>query len=152
MSARRRCRGGRRGCDERGSAMVEFVWLAILLLVPLVYVLLATFEVQRGAFGVSAASRAAGRAFTLAESPQEGRRQARAAAALALRDQGVTQFELEISCRPEPCLSPGSVATVVVRAQVVLPLAPEALGGGAPSFGVSSTHRVPSGRYVEAEP
>lgn len=135
---------------ERGSAMVEFVWLAILLLVPLVYLLLATFEVQRGAFGVSAASQAAGRAFSLAESPQEGRQRARAAAATVLRDQGVDRFELEISCRPEPCLSPGSVATVVVRTEVALPWAPDVLGGGAPRFAVSATHRVPSGRYVEA--
>ncbi|MFS3128080.1 hypothetical protein ACLM5J_06715 [Nocardioides sp. Bht2] len=136
--------------DEDGSAMVEFVWLAILLLVPLVYLLLSTFEVQRGAFGVSAASRAAGRAFTLADSPEEGRRRARTAAAIALRDQGISDFELEISCRPQPCLSPGSVASVVVRAQVQLPLLPDALGGGSPSFAVTSTHRVPSGRYIEA--
>ena len=36
---------GRR--DERGSAVVEFSWLAILLMVPLVYVMLAVFDVQR---------------------------------------------------------------------------------------------------------
>ncbi|MBD8868766.1 hypothetical protein [Nocardioides donggukensis] len=139
---------------ERGSALIEVTWLAILLLVPLVYVLISVFDVQRGAFGVSAASRAAGRAYTLADSDAEGRRQAHAAAATALADQGIPadRFTLDIGCRPVPgdCLSPGSVVTVVVRSRVDLPLVPAALGGGAPSFRLESVHRVPVGRYVES--
>ena len=139
-----------RGDD--GSALIEVTWLAILLMVPLVYVLLSVFDVQRGAFGVSAASRAAGRAYSLADTDAEGRSRARAAARTALADQGFDDgFDLDITCTPEPrnCLSPGSVITVVVRAQVDLPLAPAALGGGSPSFRVESTHRVPYGTYVE---
>lgn len=138
---------------EDGSALVEVTWLSLLLMVPLVYVLMSVFDVQRGAFGVTAASRAAGRAYSLAESDADGRRQARAAATLALRDQGIEggDLDVEISCTPEPthCLSPGSVITVVVRTQVVLPLAPPALGSDAPSFRLESTHQVPFGRYVE---
>jgi hypothetical protein len=132
---------------------VEVTWLSLLLMVPLVYILMSVFDVQRGAFGVTAASRAAGRAYSLADSDAEGRRQARAAATLALRDQGIEggDLDVDISCRPEPthCLSPGSVITVVVRTQVVLPLAPPVLGGDAPSFRLESVHRVPFGRYVE---
>lgn len=139
--------------DERGSAVVEVVWLSILLMVPLVYVMLAVFDVQRGAYAVSAASRAAGRAYALADSDAEGRSQAEAAARLALQDQGLDPDRLgvDVSCRPDPgdCLSPGSDITVVVRTQVRLPLAPAALDGGAPSFRVESVHRVPYGRYVE---
>ena len=138
--------------DESGSALIEVTWLAILLMVPLVYVLMSVFDVQRGAFGVSAASRSAARAYALADSDAEGRARARAAAGVALADQGFDgDFDLDISCVPEPrsCLSPGSVITVVVRTQVDLPLAPSALGGGAPSFRVDSTHRVPYGTYVE---
>lgn len=137
--------------DDRGSALVEVTWLAILLLVPLVYVLLAVFDVQRGAFGVSAASRAAGRAFALAPSDGEGLSRAHAAAAVALGDQGVDEFDLVVACTPVPtdCLAPGSVVTVTVRSQVDLPLVPAALGGGAPSVRVQSVHRVPVGRYVE---
>ena len=141
----------RRGDD--GSALVEVTWLSLLLMVPLVYILMSVFDVQRGAFGVTAASRAAGRAYALADSDADGRRQARAAAELALRDQGINggDLEVDISCNPEPghCLSPGSVITVVVRTRVVLPLAPPVLGGEAPSFRLESVHRVPFGRYVE---
>lgn len=139
--------------DERGSAVVEVVWLSLLLMVPLVYVMLAVFDVQRGAFGVSSASRAAGRAYALADSDVEGHRRAAAAARLALEDQRVPTdgMEVEVTCRPEPghCLSPGSDITVVVRTRVALPLAPPVLGGEAPSFRVESVHRVPYGRYVE---
>nr|MBA2464590.1 hypothetical protein [Nocardioidaceae bacterium] len=55
--------------DESGSALVEVTWLAILLLVPLVYVVLGVFEVQRASFGSTSAARAAGRAFVLAPDP-----------------------------------------------------------------------------------
>lgn len=137
---------------EQGSALVEVTWLSLLLMVPLVYLLMSVFDVQRGAFGVSTASRAAGRAYSLADSPAEGQERARAAAKVALRDQGVDDFELRITCLPDhaSCLTPGSVVRVEVRAQVALPLAPSALGGGAPSFRVESVHEVPFGTYVEA--
>ena len=49
----------RRVRTERGTALVEVTWLAVLLLVPLVYLVLAVFDVQRSAFAVNAATRAA---------------------------------------------------------------------------------------------
>ena len=48
--------------DEDGSATVEFVYLAILLMIPLVYVIISAFEAQRTAFAVAEAARQAGRA------------------------------------------------------------------------------------------
>ncbi|MGH3455694.1 MAG: hypothetical protein ACRDPQ_20380 [Nocardioidaceae bacterium] len=63
MTAWRRLRERR---DETGTALIEFIWLGLLLLVPLVYIMLTVFDAQRGAFGASSASRAAGRAFVLA--------------------------------------------------------------------------------------
>ena len=59
--------------DERGSAIVELVWLGILLLVPLLWIVVALFEVQGGAFAVSSAARSAGRAFALAPDDATGR-------------------------------------------------------------------------------
>ena len=51
---------------ERGTALVEVTWLSILLLVPLLYIVLAVFEVQRSAFAVTTAARSAGRAYVMA--------------------------------------------------------------------------------------
>jgi hypothetical protein len=38
---------------DGGNAMLEFVYLSILLMVPLIYVLTTVFQVQRAAFGVT---------------------------------------------------------------------------------------------------
>lgn len=135
---------------ERGSVVVEVIWLAVLLLVPLVYVVLAVFEVQRGAFAATAAARAAGRAFVLAPDPATAEARARAASAIALADQDVTAGEATVSlgCRPA-CLAPGSVVRVEVSHQVALPLLPAVLGGQAPSLRVSAEHTVPYGSFRE---
>lgn len=139
--------------DETGSALVETVWLSLLLLVPLVYVLIAVFDVQRASYGVSGAARAAARAYSLAPDEQSAPARARAAAAVALRDQrlDVSEVQLTVRCQPTPgnCLAPGSLISVDLRHQVRLPLAPTALGGDAPSFRVEASHTVAYGTYRE---
>ena len=139
--------------DEHGSALVEVTWLSILLLVPLVYVVVAVFDVQRSAFAVSAATRAAGRAYTLAPDQAEASLRARAAAEVALEDQGLhlSAGAMSLGCEPDPrdCLSPGSAVHVRVVYQVRLPLVPDALGGGAPSIRVEGEHTVPYGSFRE---
>ena len=142
----------RRGRDESGTALVEVTWLAILLLVPLVYLVLAVYDVQRHAFAATAAARAAGRAFVLAPDVEQGTAAARAAAEVALADQDVDagEVDLRLTCRPAgDCLAPGSVVRVDVRTQVRLPLVPTALGGGAPSIRVDASHSVPYGTFRE---
>ena len=139
--------------DERGSALVEFIWLGLLLLVPLVYVLLTVFAAQSAAFGADAASRAAGRAYMLAPSQDQAATAAEAAALVALADQGIgaKQMNLTVSCSPDPahCLSSGSTVTVVVTVQQPLPLVPSMLGGSAPTIRLSSTHVEPYGTFRE---
>jgi hypothetical protein len=141
---------------EQGSAVVEFSWLAILLMVPLLYAVLAVFDVQRAAFGVSTAARAAGRAFTLAPSEASAMDRALAAAALALHDQGLDadRRSLQVMCSPDPsnCLAPGSVITVAVSRQVPLPLLPAILGGQRPSIRVEAQHTLPYGTFREDRP
>jgi len=135
---------------ERGSALVEVVWLAILLLVPLVYVVLAVFEVQRSAFAATAASRAAARAYVLAPSVPEAEQRARAAGQVALADQHVDPAgtRLTITCGGT-CLAPGSVVHVVVSGQVALPLMPPVFGDQPPSIRVQAEHSVPYGTFRE---
>lgn len=137
---------------ETGTALVEVTWLSLLLLVPLVYLLIGVFDVQRASYGVSAAARAAARAYSLAPDEGSAPDRARAAAAVALRDQHLDgEVAMQVHCRPTPgnCLSPGSFITVDVTRQVRLPLAPGALGGGAPTFRVQASHTVGYGTYRE---
>ena len=139
--------------EERGSALVEFVWLGLLLLIPLVYVLLTVFAAQRAAFCADAASRAAGRAFMLSPSQDRALAAAEGAALVALADQGIDaeRMDLSVSCSPDPdrCLSSGSMVTVVVRVQQPLPLVPSVLGGNAPTIRLTSTHVEPYGTFRE---
>jgi hypothetical protein len=125
------------------------VWLGVLLLVPVLWIVLSVFEVQRGAFAVTSAARSAARAFALAETDAAGRERAQAAIRQALADQvGEGQrFHFDVSCDAATCHTPGSVITVRVWSRVRLPLLPDVLGGGAPSFRLDSTHTVPIGQF-----
>ena len=141
--------------DERGSAVVEFSGLAILLMVPLVYVMLGVFDVQRASYGATAATRAAGRAFIIVPaglSEDEARSRAFEAARLAMQDQGVelTSDQLTISCDPA-CLEPGSTVTVTLATDAPLPFIPDALGGEPPAIHLSASHTEPYGDYREAK-
>lgn len=139
---------------QAGTAIVEVTWLTLLLLVPLVYLLLSVFEVQRASFGVDAATRAAGRAFVLAPDESTAHHRAAQMASVAMRDQGVDVGvdSLRISCEPTPsaCLQPGSVVTVSMSTQVRLPLVPDWFADLRPTFRVSAEHRVPYGTFREA--
>lgn len=130
--------------NQRGNAVVEFSWLAILLLLPLLYVILAVFDVQRHAYGATAATQAAGRAFMLVERGEGediARERAFEAAKLAMADQGVdiVPSDLDITCDPA-CLQPGSIVTVRLQTQVPLPLLPDVIGADRPSIRVSAQH------------
>jgi hypothetical protein len=138
--------------DESGTALIEVTWLAVLLMVPLVYVVLAVYDVQRHAFAATAAARAAGRAFVLAPDVAQGQAHAREAAAVALGDQRVDprDVQVDISCEPAgDCLAPGSIVVVDVRTQVRLPLMPTVLGDETPSIRVDAAHTVPYGTFRE---
>ena len=139
--------------DDRGSALVELTWLGVILLVPVLWIVLTVFEVQRGAFATSGAARAAGRAYVLAPSDAVGRARAETAARQAIEDQGADDqpVRVSITCRPDPssCHTPGSVVTVRVDSRVDLPLLPDVLGGGAPTFALDATHTVPIGQFQE---
>jgi Flp pilus assembly protein TadG len=142
--------------DESGTAIIEFVWLAILLLIPMVYIVVAVFDTQRTAYAASAAARSAGRAFVTAPDQHAAYARARAAAELAFRDQGIggAPLTLRITCTPDPsaCLTPGSVVSAQVHSSVALPLMPDALGSNTPSIRVDSVHRAPYGTFREARP
>jgi hypothetical protein len=59
----------RRLAEESGSALVEFVFIALVVFVPLVYVVAGFSAVQRGVFAATAAAREAGRAMGTAPYP-----------------------------------------------------------------------------------
>lgn len=111
--------------NERGSAVVEFVTLGVLLLVPLVYLVMALARVQAGAFAVSQAARESGRAFVTTDPGQDATARARAAATVAFADH---RFEdvgtLDLACDGTPCLRPDGRVRTTATVRVPLPLVP----------------------------
>ena len=149
-----------RGCARRillrrqrrddGRAVVEFVFLGVLLLVPLVYLVMVVGRIQAAAFAVSTASREAGRAFTTSQGDAQAYPRGQAAAAISFEDYGFGDAGVvAISCDGSPCLRPegrvSSQATITVR----LPLLPDFLAGAVPmSVPVSATHVAAVDRFA----
>lgn len=113
-----------RASDE-GSAVIEFVVLGVLLLIPLVYLVLMLGRLQAGAYAVSAAVRESGRAFVTADSEVAGQARAEIAARLAFENQGFGgSGGLRITCSTSPCLQPGAEVRSSATVRVPLPLIP----------------------------
>jgi Flp pilus assembly protein TadG len=132
-----RCRG------DDGNALIEFVYLSLLLMIPLFYLLLAVFQVQGAAFAMTEASRQAGRAFARADTADEGFARANKAVQLALRDQGIDDpsVEAHFSCDPSPCdLSSGQRVETKVSYTVSLPFVGSLFGKGRAGIPVTGTH------------
>jgi hypothetical protein len=140
---------------DDGSAIVEFLWLSLLLLVPLLYLVVALSRIQAGAYGAEFAARESSRAAvvvgiqslergtSLDQAVAAANRRANAVAALAVEDFGFDpdhSARVTLGCNPQPCLSPGSDVVTTVEITVDLPGVPGFVRGWLPlGVTVSST-------------
>src|SRR5688572_9958785 len=83
--------------EERGSALVEFVFIALVVFVPLVYIIAGFSAVQRGVFASTAAAREAGRALGTAPDPATGQQRAQRAVQMAVEDQSVDATDVQLA-------------------------------------------------------
>jgi hypothetical protein len=127
-----------RGPDdgERGSSLVEFVFVALVVFVPLVYLVAGFSSVQRGVFAATAAAREAGRALGTAPDVATGMARAERAVELAVGDQSVDATDVRLEFAPAgsgcdaagsytPTLTAGEEFNVCVTVTVRIPLLPE---------------------------
>lgn len=130
-----RDRAAARGGDS-GSAVVEFLGVALLLLVPTVYLVLVLGRLQAAAFAVDGAAREAVRGFVTADDATTAAQRATASVALALDDQGLDPAaageSLSLTCAATRCLTPGTAVTAHVAVEVALPGVPAWLQGVVP--------------------
>ncbi|WP_312181675.1 hypothetical protein [Arthrobacter sp.] len=103
--------------------MVEFVFLGVLLLVPLVYLIVAAGQVQGAAYAVVGAADQAAKVYAAAGSGGSPEAEARSAAELALADFGfeAAGMDMDVTCSAA-CRTPGSTVTVTVAFDVPLPV------------------------------
>ena len=136
--------------DESGSAVIEFIVIAVLVLIPMCYVVLSVMRVQAAVFATTQAVREAGRAFTMADTSNAGFAAARMAAELAFTDQGFDSGTegMRITCSPGACLSPGSNVEVSLDWNVPLPWLPPSLAESrAGSVPIRAVHQSPVDAY-----
>src|SRR6187402_2759125 len=118
--------------QDEGAAVVEFVFLAILLMVPIVYLVLTLARVQESAFAAEAVARDVSRAAvvggvgalqdgaTYAQAERAARQRADAVLATTLSDFHLqaTDADVTLTCTSSPCLQPGSDVAVDVTITV----------------------------------
>jgi hypothetical protein len=140
---------GSPGGAERGSAVVEFILMALLLMVPLVYFIVTIGQIQGGSFAVVGAADQAAKVYVMQKDTSQGRVAAEQAALLTLADYGhsAEQALVDVACDRGDCLSAGAAVTVTVKLTVPLPMVPfgEALSLDAANLSASATQIV--GRF-----
>ncbi|MGC4174649.1 hypothetical protein [Demequina sp.] len=121
--------------SDDGSAVVEFVFLSIVLMIPIVYLVLCLGAVQSAAFAAEAVARDASRAAVVggvdalregasySRAEETGRERASAVAQTTLEDFHLVSddVDMDLRCTGSPCLEPGSDVEVSVTVHVSLP-------------------------------
>ncbi|MGM9474263.1 hypothetical protein ACS5PJ_19940 [Pseudarthrobacter sp. YS3] len=114
------------GPNEEGSAVVEFTFLALLLMVPVVYFIITLGQLQGGSFAVVGAADQAAKVFVAQPDAKSAQAAAEQAAVIALADFGHEAGQARVStrCDPADCQAPGTAVTVTVNLSVPLPFVP----------------------------
>lgn len=124
--------------EEAGEALIEFLAVMILFVIPVFYIILSLGQVQASTYAAEAAARNAARILSAQPSSHVlAERQAQ----LAFEDFGLPAPSIHASCQPSNCPTHG-VVTVVVEAQTPLPLVPDWVGARA-SFPVRAQVSMP---------
>ena len=122
----RRLHGAVRRCD--GAAIPEFIVVAVGILIPIGYIVVALAQVLAAHAAAQHSVREAGRVFVRDSAIHAGHWRAQQAATIAFADRGIQlpQDALRIECQPS-CLTPGSTVRVRVDWNMPLPWLPSSL-------------------------
>jgi Flp pilus assembly protein TadG len=134
---------------ESGNAAVEFLFLSLMLMVPVVYFIVTIGQIQAGTFAVVGAADQAAKVYVSEPEPAEALASAEEAVSVALGDYGYSTeaAAVDVACEPTDCSSPGTAVTVTVHLTVKLPMVPfgEVLKLDAARLDASATQEV--GRF-----
>ena len=118
--------------DDDGSAPIEFIFVGLILLVPLVYLVIALGAVQNHSLGVEAGARHIARAISSASDSVDAETQAAAVRDAVIAEYGLdpAAADVEVTCAgtASNCPEAGATVIVTVRTSAALPLIPPILG------------------------
>ncbi|MDZ5076037.1 hypothetical protein [Nesterenkonia sp. HG001] len=127
---------------EDGSSIVEFILLAVLLLIPIIYFMLGVSSVQGASYAASGAADQAAKMYVAAEGGEpraDSRSEAAVLAALQDFDIAADRATVSRGCPQGDCTADGDLVTFSVEIQVPVPLVPD-VGSWQPTLvTVSST-------------
>ena len=116
------------GGGDAGSAVVEFLGVALLLLVPTVYLVLVVGRLQAASFAAEGAARDAARVLATADDPAAAAARAGTVVELAFADQGFHDVDaaraLAFACSTPRCDTAADDVSVRVTVEVPLPAVP----------------------------
>ncbi|MBV7412371.1 hypothetical protein KRX56_06490 [Dermabacteraceae bacterium TAE3-ERU27] len=120
-----RC-AARRISDSRGSALVEFVALALVLLIPSVYLVVSIGQVQRAAFAADLLARDSARILAVAPDLETAQLLIEENRRLAGQDYRLQEESVRLSydCLENDCFREGGYLRVRASVPVTLPLFP----------------------------
>jgi Flp pilus assembly protein TadG len=129
-----------RMAGDDGNAIIEFVFVAILVLVPLIYLIITVAVIQRDKLATTNAARDVGRAIASSDSLADAPARAAAALRIAVTNQGLNAADVELryvapgaNCQAAPMrtpsLEPGAEFQVCVIRHQSLPAVPTVLSG-----------------------
>lgn len=125
---------------DEGRALIEVIFLAVLILIPTIYILISFLRIQAATFAVSQGARDAGRVMDFSPTTALGVARAEETARLALEDQNISADGMDLRFVPvggdcvtspeiTPSLQAGTVYDVCVVAVVTLPGVPSVMTG-----------------------
>ncbi len=110
-------------CGEKGNAVVEFIGIMAVIIVPVLVLISVLATILSAQFALQAAVRNSVREFIRSESTSEAHVRGLAAGQQAWADRGIDEpLALDFSCTASPCLSPGSFVEVNAQATVTIPI------------------------------
>ncbi|WP_250505344.1 hypothetical protein [Bowdeniella massiliensis] len=112
--------------EESGSSVIEFVSIALILLIPTLYLFATLFTIQSASFAAEGIARESARIMSEARDEGAARNYAAGVAAIAAHDLNVPSenIHLDISCSTPSCLDAEADIDVSVTIEQPLPLIP----------------------------
>ena len=109
--------------SEPGNAIVEFVGVIVVLVVPALILLSIFITATSANFAISSAARDAARSFIRADSGMEAVASGESAANRAWNARGLDgDIAVDFQCSANPCLTPGESVRAEVTGTVTVPI------------------------------
>lgn len=124
---------------ESGNALIEFIVLGTMLMLPTMYFLISVFALQSGAFAASNASQQSLQYMQHVEPSLRGQGAAQSVAERAASDYGVDASKVSTQLGCEDSCANGERLTVSVSIEVQLPLIP---WPGAPTIATMTSQAI----------